>query len=115
MIDKKIRNMELLKTILSLAVTAAIALLIYCWISLKFLTLDEITTYEYEDRNNYVAWVSDPLHLFLISYGESEKSEGEAIARAKEKHRTKTLLWSGISAAIAISSEYLRRRINKKK
>ena len=107
--------MELLKTILSIAVTAAIALLIYCLISLKLLTLDEITTYEYENRKNYVAWVTDPLHLFLISSGESEKSEGEAITRAKEKHRMKILLWSGISVAIAVSSEYLRRRINKKK
>lgn len=105
--------MKLLKTILSLAVIAAISLLIYCWISSKFPTLDEITTYEYEDRKSYEAWVSDPLHLFLLSFGESEKSEGEAIARAKEKYRMMILLWGGISIAIAIPSEYLRRRINK--
>lgn len=101
---------DVINTILSLIVGGAIILLIYCWMSMKFPVVDEITTYEYGDRNEYVVWVKDPMDLFLISYGESEKSEKDAVVKAKEKYRTKILMWTGITLIVVIPSEYFRRR-----
>lgn len=103
-----------MKGFFSFLLTCGIVFLAYCWIGYKFPAVDEVHAYDYNDHTEYVAFVNDPLRLFLNQSGESVQSEAAAVAKAKSQYHSVMDMWIVISIGFVIVVGLIRSRFNDK-